>query len=286
MEGEVVGLSQDPKFLGRLMQFFSNIFCLRYSLEGHPKTQPVISRYDVSSVDRKGPLCANKCVLKNVCPRSIVMLAIPALLSSVISLTLVASIKYENTLKTHTVHLVQHEINLFMSEDYTNRLQPKASSISAHVNILSDCQEEHDPIFKQDVRNVLKLTQADSNRNHVRGVKFTEDGLIIQRSGIYFVYSNLNFKPCSKKSTSEFTYQTWFHYVHREHNNNPMKSGVLLRSVYTSCSNCTGVESTSYSGGLFHLEPGDLIQVSLTGRGLLGMNGTSSDLGLYLLADK
>ncbi|XP_059166878.1 uncharacterized protein LOC131949127 isoform X2 [Physella acuta] len=118
---------------------------------------------------------------------------------------------------------------------------------------------------------------------HASGVEVLTDGFVIQTSGLYLVYSGVKFKPNSTRYSADFTYQTWFHYLQKENPRSPMRSGVLLRTVHTVCPNCTGSQESSYTGGVFGLEQGEKLFVTMSGQGIVELDTESSHLGLFLL---
>ncbi|KAH9499664.1 hypothetical protein Btru_074372 [Bulinus truncatus] len=93
--------------------------------------------------------------------------------------------------------------------------------------------------------------------------------------GLYYVYNSVTFK-----SNITQPRKTLFSYVHRVSPNSPSNSGVLLRSAL-SCENCLGISETSYTGGVFYLQEGDIIQVCISQQATF--DNESTYVGLFLL---
>ncbi|KAH9487587.1 hypothetical protein Btru_071950 [Bulinus truncatus] len=114
---------------------------------------------------------------------------------------------------------------------------------------------------------------------HMRGSQITREGLLVFYSGIYFIYSSIQFKKTTDASSS----QTLFQYVKRESPNNPQYSGVLMRSVYTPCQDCEHFEETSFIGGVFHLQYGDYVRVCVSSEDVVNFETPSTYAGLVML---
>ncbi|XP_059169300.1 uncharacterized protein LOC131951046 [Physella acuta] len=141
-----------------------------------------------------------------------------------------------------------------------------------------------DPTFSSTQHSILCVNQSSKGLPlHSKCVNITQEGIKIVFSGLYYIYSNINFTPNTTRSSSDFTYQTWFQYVHRHSAHSPVLSGVLLRTVHTTCANCTHSQETANTGGIFNLQTGDLIQVSVSGQGLVDFGQGQTSLGLFLL---
>ncbi|CAL1543987.1 unnamed protein product [Lymnaea stagnalis] len=160
--------------------------------------------------------------------------------------------------------------------------------VSAHVSFklpdrLPGTENQPDPNFSNIKQIVMKVDRNNSPNSHDRGVVIQHDGILILFEGLYYIYSGVNFRPNSTLPSSEFPYQTWIHYVLRQSPNSPLNSNVLLRSVLTICPNCTNSQETAYTGGIFYLSEGDIIQGTLSGQGTVQYNKQSSLLGLFML---
>ncbi|XP_059145976.1 uncharacterized protein LOC131933197 [Physella acuta] len=152
--------------------------------------------------------------------------------------------------------------------------------VTAHVSITQGLKHQDLSFSKNHVDLEINL---HSPANHFRGVVIHENKIIILHSGLYYLYSSIDFKPNSTKSSKDFTYQTWFHYVHKSNINNPHRSGVLLRTVHTCCPDCVDSRETAYTGGAFYLEAGDTIQSCVSVQGVVSVDDRSSFLGLVML---
>ncbi|XP_059166876.1 CD40 ligand-like isoform X1 [Physella acuta] len=160
--------------------------------------------------------------------------------------------------------------------------------VSAHKLLrlytrLPGSENLQDPVFSSTHRVLLTFNLTTSGEEHASGVEVLTDGFVIQTSGLYLVYSGVKFKPNSTRYSADFTYQTWFHYLQKENPRSPMRSGVLLRTVHTVCPNCTGSQESSYTGGVFGLEQGEKLFVTMSGQGIVELDTESSHLGLFLL---
>ena len=172
-----------------------------------------------------------------------------------------------------------------MRTDNKIKLVAKADCpVTAHKTIGTTAKLPDFPTFANTdhVEKQLNTTHLLSS-DHLRGISIVHDGLIIQYSGVYYIYSSLLFKVHTDLTSAQFAYQNWFHYVHRISPNSPMDSGVILRSVYTACPNCSRIEDTSFTGGIFKLKAGDIIKVCLAGDGITEDNPTTSSVGLFML---
>ncbi|CAL1542721.1 unnamed protein product [Lymnaea stagnalis] len=118
---------------------------------------------------------------------------------------------------------------------------------------------------------------------HDRGVEVLNDGLRIVYSGLYYVYSSIHFRPESAHPCKDFQYQTWAHYVEKITPNDPAKTGCLLKTVHTCCDECTMDEETSYVGGTFELEAGDVVRILVSGHGLVYFRQQTSFAGLVMM---
>ncbi|XP_059160776.1 uncharacterized protein LOC131944254 [Physella acuta] len=177
----------------------------------------------------------------------------------------------KNTPKNYALLLGAHTVSALV------RLFPAARFLGT--------DHKEDPIFNPTSHSILELNEqaTDNIHQHATGVNITREGINIIYPGLYFVYSSVNFKPNSTRFSADFHYQTWFQYISRRSATSPVLSGVLLRTVHTCCSNCTGSQETAYTGAVFHLRTGDLIQMSVSGQGLIEFSAGASYLGLYML---
>ncbi|CAL1531442.1 unnamed protein product [Lymnaea stagnalis] len=117
---------------------------------------------------------------------------------------------------------------------------------------------------------------------HVRGLDVGHNGIVLKFTGLYYIYSSIHSKPSNACQSMELSRKTNFHYVHRISPNNPMYTGMLLRSVYT-CSDNDGLSGdTLFTGGIFYLNEGDVIQVCFSDSQTVDFD-YSSYFGLFML---
>ncbi|KAH9489711.1 hypothetical protein Btru_036422 [Bulinus truncatus] len=122
----------------------------------------------------------------------------------------------------------------------------------------------------------------DKRTEHVRGLEITRKGLLIHYTGLYYIYSSVSFR--SDSVTMGETKQL---FIHRISLNQPWNSGVLLRSLYTPCAKCANLQESSFTGGIFHLQQGDLIQLCLSSPDNLNLdNSSTSYIGLFMLSSR
>ncbi|XP_059166440.1 uncharacterized protein LOC131948775 [Physella acuta] len=168
------------------------------------------------------------------------------------------------------------------------------SPVSAHralcppINaFLTEPNENRAPQFESGKNIVVRFEHANCipspQTEHVRGVEVLTYGLRIQQPGMYYVYSNIRFRPESNQPCKEFKFQTWGHYVHKTRVNDPAHTGRLLQTTYTCCDECAAQDETSYLGGVFHFLDGDVISIHVSGHGLVSYENKTSFAGLLML---
>ncbi|CAL1526490.1 unnamed protein product [Lymnaea stagnalis] len=126
-------------------------------------------------------------------------------------------------------------------------------------------------------------SMSDPLLEHEHGVEVLNDGLRIVYSGAYYVYSSIHFRPESAHPCKSFLYTTWGHSVEKLSPNSPAQTGCLLKTAHTCCDHCTMDEETSYTGGVFNLEAGDIIRVSVSGHGLVYFRQQTSFAGVFMI---
>ncbi|KAH9507621.1 hypothetical protein Btru_051636 [Bulinus truncatus] len=124
--------------------------------------------------------------------------------------------------------------------------------------------------------------RPDPLREHARNIGVLKDGLKIQHSGSYYMYSSIHYMPESHYPCKDFKYQTWIHYVEKKPVNQDKSIG-LMKTYHTCCDSCAFDEETSYNGGVFNLEAGDVIHISIDGYCLVNFHDSSSFAGLIYL---
>lgn len=118
---------------------------------------------------------------------------------------------------------------------------------------------------------------------HARGVDVRDQSLRILHSGLYFVYSSIHFQPTPNHPCKDFKFQTWGHYVEKIVPNYPGRSGCILKTSHTCCDQCINDSETSFTSGVFQLQAGDIIQILVSGYGLVYFKSESSFAGLMML---
>ncbi|GFO48327.1 tumor necrosis factor ligand superfamily member 6 [Plakobranchus ocellatus] len=159
----------------------------------------------------------------------------------------------------------------------------KFSPVSAHKRIIPKKKNEDDSQFNS--QSQACEFEPDDPRygvEHHRGVEISKTGLKILYGGLYYVYTSIQFRSRSPRPCQEFPYKASASYVMR-YNANQRGLDPLLKASYTCCETCTSVQETRFVGGLFVLNPGDEIQVSVSGYELVAFNAYSSFLGLVML---
>ncbi|CAL1530025.1 unnamed protein product [Lymnaea stagnalis] len=151
-----------------------------------------------------------------------------------------------------------------------------AASVSAHKHLLRE-QHSTDKKYGEHFPLTLNTSSHDPSYEHVRGVDVTKDGFIVKYTGLYYVYSSVQFKR------QQVTDKTLYHYLHRISFNNPMQTGVLLRSVHTICQSCPQSQETSFAGGIFYLKSADKVQVCVSALGVVDEQGEAMYMGLTML---
>uniref|UniRef100_A0A0B7ACH2 THD domain-containing protein n=1 Tax=Arion vulgaris TaxID=1028688 RepID=A0A0B7ACH2_9EUPU len=117
---------------------------------------------------------------------------------------------------------------------------------------------------------------------HVREVEVYESGFKVIYPGLYYVYTNVRFKPDSSWPCRLFTYKTWDQIVRHK----PVLTGqnkTILKTVHTCSDNSTSDNESSFTGGLFRLDAGDRLEVLTSGLGLTHFSNQSSFFGLVML---
>ncbi|CAL1533810.1 unnamed protein product [Lymnaea stagnalis] len=197
--------------------------------------------------------------------------------------------------KLEEINKMLEEVTRATHDTLENSVQPQNTKShtpsSAHIHLQSPpkmpgTEGDNEPNFsnKDHIEAKLQVPSDDSGASqHARGIHVGDNGIHILYSGLYYIYSKVDFKTNTTKPSSEFAYQTWFHYVHRISPNSPMNSGVLLRTVFTACPFCNRIDESGFTGGIFHLQAGDKIQVCFSGQGFIDYEPNTSFLGLFML---
>lgn len=106
---------------------------------------------------------------------------------------------------------------------------------------------------------------------HVRGsITFRRHlgTLVIGRSGLYYVYSQMYYYDCTSYSMSHYTL---------------LNGNTILGSV-SSIADCNKAYNTNYQGGMFHLSRGDVIKVEVYKSKDYYMAAEYSYFGMFMLS--
>ena len=165
----------------------------------------------------------------------------------------------------------------------------KFSPVSAHQRLYPPYRpagpRELKPNFTTSGRVLFRTStrREDPLVEHARGVQVLDGGFHIQYSGIYFIYSSIHYRPDSVYPCKHFKFKTWSHFIMKNTPNNPALTGCLMKTAHTCCDECTLDDETSYTGGVFRLEAGDVIYVEISGHGLVYFKEQTSFAGLMML---
>uniref|UniRef100_A0A0B7BLR4 THD domain-containing protein n=1 Tax=Arion vulgaris TaxID=1028688 RepID=A0A0B7BLR4_9EUPU len=177
----------------------------------------------------------------------------------------------------------QHRKNPTPSRDTSFRFTP----VSAHLQLHPTAYEKtlKEPEFN-DERNILLLdpTKMDPLLEHVNGVDVRNDSLVIKYPGLYYVYTNIQFKPVSDRPPKDFLHQNWFVYLYKIPVLRSNSYVQLSKIAHTVCDNCISDQDTSFVGGSFYLEAGERIQVCSLSLGVIQFRKDTTYLGLMMLA--
>ncbi|RUS85889.1 hypothetical protein EGW08_006373 [Elysia chlorotica] len=161
----------------------------------------------------------------------------------------------------------------------------KFSPVSAHKRLYPKEMSDDFGVPKfPALSQVCELKEDDSayGLEHHRGVNISSSGLRILHGGLYYIYASLQFWPQSKHPCADFRYQTFVAYVEKI----PWRrSGAetILKVLHSCCDQCSNSQETRFTGGMFVLQPGDQIQVKVSGYDLVHFEPQTSFVGLAML---
>lgn len=118
------------------------------------------------------------------------------------------------------------------------------------------------------------------------GVRVENSRIIVNTSGLYFVYSQIFFSNLYKGQTTSNTSQALYHYVYRWNVFYPNDGNeLLLKSVRTQCwaENRVYGDYTSYTSGVFKLSAGDNLYVKASKLDLISRDPKASFFGIAKL---
>jgi hypothetical protein len=114
----------------------------------------------------------------------------------------------------------------------------------------------------------VKNLQSSDPTTFVSGLKVTSDMITVNRSGLYFVYSQIHFSKLYSETTKrKTTSQALYHYVYRYNVVYPNGgTELLLMSVRTQCWDRDKMYSdyTSYTAAVLELMAGDKLYVMVS----------------------
>jgi hypothetical protein len=175
-----------------------------------------------------------------------------------------------------------------LSQDTGTTANFSLSLASAHNRLIPaeefDSSAYSTPLFTNTTVSIKLLDNSNHTAptDHSREVNITRDGFQIIHSGVYYVYTNARFKPDSSEPCRMFRFKTWNQEVTRQ-------SGVtgerttIMKSVHTCPDDQTMDRESSFTGGTFKLETGDLLELNSSGSGLISFFPYDSYFGLFLL---
>ncbi|KAK7011851.1 hypothetical protein BgiMline_003543 [Biomphalaria glabrata] len=175
------------------------------------------------------------------------------------------------------MELILNAIQVRTNEELSSFTKEKLP-ISAHKRLMQTNLPGQDSKDTHFVLNVDPMYN-DPAIEHNSGVDLVPDGFKIIYTGIYYVYSSIEFQNDQTVPVNS----THYHYTHRISPGNPSLSGVLLRMVLTVDTSSSPIRETTYAGGAFYLQSGDLIQICLSSPTKINKN-SSSFMGLILLS--
>ncbi|XP_063430431.1 uncharacterized protein LOC134712628 isoform X1 [Mytilus trossulus] len=118
------------------------------------------------------------------------------------------------------------------------------------------------------------------------GVHVENSRIVVNTSGLYFVYSQIFFSNLYKGQTTSNTSQALYHYVYRWNVFYPNDGNeLLLKSVRTQCwaENRVYGDYTSYTSGVFKLSAGDNLYVKASKLDLISRDPKASFFGIAKL---
>lgn len=160
------------------------------------------------------------------------------------------------------------------------------SRASAHKELKATAlNNDQDPIFLQE-NMILKFDSqvVDPLSEHVKNVDVMSTGMVVKEQGMYFIYSNIFFRPTSEKKCKDFKTQVWEHNVYLTRNSSPSQSGHIFNTTYKCCDECVGSKETSYIGGCLELKQDDRLHVEVSSDGVVCFGKESTYFGLFMLS--
>ncbi|GFN78968.1 tumor necrosis factor ligand superfamily member 10 [Plakobranchus ocellatus] len=137
------------------------------------------------------------------------------------------------------------------------------SPVSAH-KMLSALHHKEPSVSAGDYNHLTFKPNSSQRYGHARGVRITNNTVIVEYSGWYYIYSN-----------------TWKLYIHRiridQNGQHPLAS-----ASNQCCEDCKIQDTTMFTGGVFRLNRLDRLYVSLSEKAL-NVNEENSFMGIVML---
>ncbi|XP_032249352.1 tumor necrosis factor ligand superfamily member 6 [Phoca vitulina] len=160
---------------------------------------------------------------------------------------------------------------------------PRASSLEKQIG------QPNPPSEKKELRKVAHLTGKPNSRSIplewedtygialVSGVKYKKGGLVINDTGLYFVYSKVYFRgqSCNNKPLS--------HKVYMRNSKYPQDLVLMEGKIMNYCTTGQMWARSSYLGAVFNLTSTDHLYVNVSELSLVSFEESKTFFGLYKL---
>lgn len=185
-----------------------------------------------------------------------------------------------NRQKYETKHILHVEKEASRNEPHSSSLKVKQPPIAAHLLVGLQTASETGTELPSPVNNF----QSSDPTTFVSGLKVTNDTIIVNRSGLYFIYSQIHFsKIYSENNKRKTTSQALYHYVYRYNAVYPNGgTELLLMSVQTQCwdTNKMYGDYTSYTAAVLELKAGDQLYIMVSDITVVSREPKGSFLGI------
>ncbi|XP_004412499.1 PREDICTED: tumor necrosis factor ligand superfamily member 6 isoform X1 [Odobenus rosmarus divergens] len=160
---------------------------------------------------------------------------------------------------------------------------PRASSLEKQIG------QPNPPSEKRELRKVAHLTGKPNSRSIplewedtygialVSGVKYKKGGLVINDTGLYFVYSKVYFRgqSCNNQPLS--------HKVYMRNSKYPQDLVLMEGKIMNYCTTGQMWARSSYLGAVFNLTSADRLYVNVSELSLVSFEESKTFFGLYKL---
>uniref|UniRef100_A0A0B7BB39 THD domain-containing protein n=1 Tax=Arion vulgaris TaxID=1028688 RepID=A0A0B7BB39_9EUPU len=159
------------------------------------------------------------------------------------------------------------------------------SAASAHKGLtLSMPKSRYGSTLLEEKRKLEFKTTEEPLTEHASNVEIQKYVMVVLKSGMYFIYSNIFINPDTSMPCSSFTNQTWEHNIFLTRNNDKVHSGIIFNTTYTCCDNCERNKETSYTGGMHELQVNDRLHVEVSNNEQVIFSDESSYLGIFMIS--